>query len=126
MGLFVEIEEVSVPEPDYERLLGCHIELPKPGGRTRGHNLDVAGWVLGKHSRAVAVELLSGGEVFGRVPLEVPRPDIAAAFPGAGGAERSGFRATVGVAGTEAGLEVGVRAVLKNQRRVPVGTIRIR
>jgi peptidoglycan/xylan/chitin deacetylase (PgdA/CDA1 family) len=119
--LGVEIEEVSVPEPDPERLLGCHVELPKPG--SRGNAIEVAGWVLGKRSRAVAVELLSGGEVFRRLPLEVPRPDIAAAFPGARGAEESGFRATVGVAGmAEPGLEV--RAVLEDQGRVPIGAIR--
>ena len=122
--LLLEIEEVSLSEPDHERLWGCHIDLPEAGTRAEAPGLDVMGWVLGKGSPAVAVELVHGGTVLRRVPLNHRRPDVAEAFPGVPGAERSGFRATVSALGADPELELGVRAVLRDQRRAPIGTIR--
>jgi glycosyltransferase involved in cell wall biosynthesis len=117
--------EVALAEVDSERLLGSNIEAPQPGLRTDGHELDLTGWVLGRHSPAVAVEVMHGGTVVRRAPVEVRRSDVAAAFPEAPAAQRSGFRTRVGVAGMGE-LELRVQAVLRDQSRVPLGTIRAR
>jgi hypothetical protein len=117
--------EVALAEVDSERLLGSNIEAPQPGLRTDGHELDLTGWVLGRDSPAVAVEVVHGGIVVRRAPVQVRRPDVASAFPEAQAAQRSGFRTKVGVAGMGE-LELGVQAVLRDQSRVPLGTIRAR
>jgi glycosyltransferase involved in cell wall biosynthesis len=82
------------------------------------------GWVLGKSSPAVAVEVLSEGAVVRRLSLNARRPDIAEAFPHVPGAENSGFKATISALGTTRELELSLQAVLKDQSRVPLGVIR--
>ena len=80
---------------------------------------------MGRHSPAVAVEVVHRGIVVRRAPVQVRRPDVASAFPEAQAAQRSGFRTRVGMAGMGE-LELGVQAVLRDQSRVPIGTIRAR
>jgi hypothetical protein len=122
--ILAELKEVSLSEAD-GRLWGWHIDLPKANTQTEASAVDVVGWVLGKSSPAVAVELLhEGGKVMRRVPLNHSRPDIARAFPEVPGAENSGFRTTVSALGATQELELSVRAVLKDQSRVPLGAIR--
>jgi len=122
MGSLVEISEVTL-SPAAE-LLGCHIDRPRAGAVADAHALEVGGWALGNDTAAVGVELASDGEVFRRVPLGLPRPDLAEAFPQSPDAGTAGFAETVSLVGTAPEVEIQVRAVLKDQQRVPVGSIR--
>ncbi len=124
MGALVEILEVSHAEPLPEELHGRHLDGPKAGSVVDAHAIDVLGWVLGKSARAVAVELETVGEPFWRASLGIERPDLTEAFPNNGEAGRAGFRTTINAIGTAAEFELGVRAVLKGQVRVPIGQIR--
>ena len=124
-GAPIDVVEVALAEADGGRLWGRNIEAPQPGLRTDGHELDLAGWVVGRHSPAVAVEVVHGGTVVRRAPVSVRRPDVASAFPEVQAAQRSGFHTRVGMAGMGE-LELGVQAVLRDQSRVPLGTIRVR
>ncbi len=85
----VNIVDVSSRDLSEERLWGCNIDLPMPASRTEGYAINVAGWVLGRSSPAVAVELVNDGVVLLRVPIDILRPDIVAAFPDVSGAGRS-------------------------------------
>jgi hypothetical protein len=55
------------------------IENLKPGRLTDGHESNVWGWVLEPNSSAVPVKLGNQGRVVRRAPVDVCRPDIAAA-----------------------------------------------
>lgn len=122
MGALVKISDVTLS--GQAGLLGCHIDLPKTGTVTDAHAIEVGGWALGDGNPAVAVELASGGQVFRRVPLGLPRPDLAEAFPQSPAAGSAGFQETVSLVGTAPEVEIEVSAVLKDQRRIPVGSIR--
>jgi hypothetical protein len=124
MGALVEILDVSHAEPLPEELHGRHLDGPKAGSVVDAHAIDVLGWVLGKNARAVAVEFETAGEPFWRASLGLERPDLTEAFPNNGEAGRAGFRTTINAIGTAPEFELGVRAVLKGQVRVPIGTIR--
>jgi glycosyltransferase involved in cell wall biosynthesis len=119
----VETQEISLSGAD-ARLWGRYIDVPKAGTATEASALDLAGWVLGKSSSAVAIELTEEEMVTRRLPLNARRPDIAQAFPHVPGAENSGFRATISALGTTAEFELGLQAVLEDQSRVPLGVIR--
>jgi glycosyltransferase involved in cell wall biosynthesis len=119
-----EIVEVEPAGPD-ERLIGWGFDLPKTGTRADGPSLDIAGWVLARSAPVVAAEVNEGATVLERVTPQ-PRPDVAAAFPAQPGAEQSGFQATVSVRGRATELVLGVHAVLADESRVPLGTIRAR
>ena len=121
----LEILEASKVEVEPTLLWGHHIDQPKTATKTDGHRFRIAGWVLGRSSPAVAVELVHHDEVIRRLPMNDLRPDLAAAFPHIPEAEHAGFTTSASLVGMGE-LEVGVRAVLDDQRRVPIGIIRAR
>jgi glycosyltransferase involved in cell wall biosynthesis len=124
MGALVEIDDVSLSEPLPAEFAGRFLDEPKPGAALDAHALDVLGWALGAEARAVAVEFTIDGEVFWRAPVGVNRPDLADAFPDHAEAPHAGFRTTLNMIGTPSRFELSVSAVLKDQRRVALGTIR--
>jgi glycosyltransferase involved in cell wall biosynthesis/peptidoglycan/xylan/chitin deacetylase (PgdA/CDA1 family)/SAM-dependent methyltransferase len=120
----LDILQVSPADPTAERLWGCSIEQPVQGTQVDGRSVELRGWVLGRQSPAVAVEAVHEGVVLRRVSLSLPRPDVAAVFPHVSEAERSGFRATLSLPTIKPELELLVQAVLQDQSRVPMVSIR--
>jgi glycosyltransferase involved in cell wall biosynthesis len=121
----VEVLEVRHQYPANSRPRGCHIDLPRPG-RADGPTVEFCGWALGQDGPALAVELTCAGAVVRRLPVNHPRPDLAAAFPDVPGAAVAGFR---GFVPTPAGIgeqDFKLRAVLPGQARVPIGAVRLR
>jgi glycosyltransferase involved in cell wall biosynthesis len=118
----VEIVDLVFPETDCKPLWGYNIEIPQLGSWINNHAVDISGWVLGRGGLTAEVKVVRDGVVLQRVPTDIPRPDIAAAFPEVSGAEQSGFHTTIGVpVVTEWELEV--RALLRDQRSVPLGIV---
>ncbi len=121
----VEIVDVVNADLDAGQLRGRNIEVPKTGSRIDGDTIFVIGWVLGRSSPAVTVEVIYDGKVLQSAPIDVRRPDIAAAFPDASEAELSGFRTTVAIPNTGES-ELLVQAVLQDEGTIPLGIIRAR
>ena len=119
----IEILDVSLTETVSTRLRGCYIDTA-PGTKTAGHLAQFSGWVLGRESPAVAVELLNGGNVCRRVRISIHRPDVAEIYPRVPEAEFSGFKIQMSVLGLTPEIEFLLQAVLKDQSRVPIGVIR--
>ncbi len=123
---FVEIDSVRLAAPDTDVLHGRNVDAPKPGQRLESGNLRLVGWVLAKTETAVAVEVVADGHVIARAPVDAERPDLALAFPGVEGAGRGGFRVPLPMISAEPSVDLQVRAVLQSQRRVNLGTVRVR
>lgn len=121
----VEIEDVVKTELDAEQLQGRNIEAPKPGRRAESDKIHVVGWVVGRNSPALTVEVVHDGTVIQSAPIDVRRPDVVDAFPGVSGAEQSGFRTNVPVPNSGE-FELLVQAVFRDEGRVPLGVIRAR
>src|SRR5687768_12615482 len=100
----VEILEASLSLDTRE--LWTNLERPQSGDRMDGQAMTIAGWVVGRRKVAIAVELVIGGAVLRRVPVNQLRPDLAVALPKIKEAEHCGFRAEVVVPGP---AEVEVR-----------------
>jgi hypothetical protein len=115
----VEIIDISLSKIDSQHLWGCNIARPQK----RDNKMEIMGWILGKSSRAVAVEIISQGSVLQTVPIDVKRPDIAKAFPRVKKAKNSGFVATVGLLGLPMASELTFQAVLADGSHIPVGTL---
>jgi hypothetical protein len=120
----VNIVDVSSRDVSEEWLWGCNIDLPVPESQVGSQVIDIVGWVLGRRSPAVGVEIVSGGSVVKRVPINVHRPDIVAAFPDIPGAEQSGFRTAFELSEAAPEFELRVHAVFRDGGRVEVGVIR--
>jgi glycosyltransferase involved in cell wall biosynthesis len=82
--------------------------------------------VLGRESPAVAAELLHGSNVCRRVEINIRRPDVAAIYPRVPEAKYSGFKIQMSVLGLTSEIEFLLRAVLKDQSRIPIGVVRLR
>jgi hypothetical protein len=121
----IEVDSVQLAALDHGLLHGRNFDGPTPGQHANGQPLRLVGWVLGKATPAVAVEIVAAGRLVSRAPVDVERPDLAIAFPDVEGAGTSGFRAPVSVVGAEPFLDLRARAVLQDQRRVLLGTIRL-
>ena len=67
------------------------IDAPRAGEHSPGAGLEIAGWVIGRETRAVGIRV-EGMAVPDRVfPLDVRRPDVAADYPRFWAAAESGF-----------------------------------
>lgn len=123
MGALIEISAVSRVEPLPPELHDCFLDEPKRGAVLDARAVDVLGWVLGADGQPAAVEFELDGSVFWRAPVHAERPDLAAAFPDRPEAAAAGFKTTLNLVGTPPELELDLVVVLRDQRRVPLGTI---
>ncbi|MCY7418700.1 MAG: glycosyltransferase family 2 protein, partial [Chloroflexi bacterium] len=119
------VETLAVEQAPLDaRLVGRNIDRPRAGEWGERLGLDILGWVLGRSSPAVAVEIVQGGTVLRRAPLGHWRPDLATAFPDVPDAGRGGYSLQLELLGLrETALEL--QAVLADQSRVPLGSIRV-
>ena len=114
--------ERVVPEP--EELQGFSLELPNAGTGRDAYSFDFGGWVLGRESAAVKVELIANDGPVHQIPIVYPRADVARAYPGTSETLNVGFRVPVSVIGMTAEFHLRVQVVLENGKRVIVGYIR--
>ena len=122
----LNIQEVSLISPEYPELLwGFNIEAPTMGTTVNPSNILIGGWVIGKKSPAVKVELIRDGEVIREIPVNQHRPDVAAVFQGVPLAENSGYATEWEVTGTLPECEIFIQAVLADETRVNIGLVRL-
>ncbi len=58
-----------------------HLDRPKKGEYYSTQNFTFSGWILGKKSPIVRLELVANAQVIQTVLLNHPRPDVLAAYP---------------------------------------------
>ena len=119
------IDVVRLSQRNSDFLVDFAIDSPKKANKINPQELHVTGWVLGKYSLAVEVELSSGNRVLQITPIEKQRPDVAKAFPKFTRAEKCGFATDIDVSGLEEN-RLALTAVLKNQTRIPIGEVQFR
>jgi hypothetical protein len=125
----VEITSVSLAALDRERLAGCHLDRPQlEGGEQLGadsptYSFELEGWVVASEGRVAAVELLHDGKLLWQLPVEIPRPDVAAAHPGLADAELSGFYGPLSTLTMPAVFELELRALLADGSHAAIGVI---
>ncbi|MEZ2238927.1 FkbM family methyltransferase [Microcoleus sp.] len=118
-----EVALISVEDP--ELLWGFSIDSPTFGTHVTPSNILIGGWVIGKKSPAVKVELIRDGEVISNIPVNQHRPDVAAVFPGVPLAENSGYAIEWEIMGTLPECEISIQAVLADDTRVSIGFVRL-
>ena len=119
----VEIERVERALGAGGRLPAGWIDVPAEGQSCLGADVLVAGWGLSGNGGFSAVEARGPGGLIARAPVDLERPDIAAAFPEVAGAARSGFRFTLPLAALVDGGPVEVGLVAANGGRVLLGSL---
>ena len=122
----VQISSVQLAAVDPERLRGFALDAPLSGTETDVYSFEIAGWVLGQLVPAVAVEVHAEDKVLRRAPLDQSRADVDGRYPEVPEAKVCGFHTWIGVLGLEPGVELQVKAVLKDESRVRLAAIQWR
>jgi len=121
---FLNIQEVALISPEDPGLLwGFSIDSPTLGTQVTPSNIWIGGWILGKKSPAVKVQLIRDDEVIREIPVNHHRPDVAAVFPGVPLAENSGYGTEWEITGTFPECEISIQAVLADETRVKIGVV---
>jgi GT2 family glycosyltransferase/Flp pilus assembly protein TadD len=122
----VEVLNVSRLQDNSESLWEYSIDLPQPQPPVESSSISIAGWVLGKKSLAVAIELICNGQFLLQIPVDIPRPDVAAIYTDAPKAECVGFAKMLGVFEIPPEAELLLQAILENGSHVPLGVVELR
>jgi hypothetical protein len=123
MSSLTEIANV-VPAAPVEALAGFALDAPQPGPIGDTYAIDIRGWAVGTGSPAASVLLLQRGRLVRRLPVELDRPDVAAAHPDLAGAERSGFFGTVSALALAPRFELQIDLRLEDKTRLPLAVVR--
>lgn len=102
---------------------GFNIERPVMGVLVSGDLFVVSGWIVGKTSRAVEVNVLLSEEVIAVALVNINRPDVEGAFPAAEEAKLSGFRVDIPVVSLQGASEINLIAKLADGTQVPLANI---
>lgn len=121
MPSLVEIIDVSQESPS-NLVYDSSIERPIPGSSLDRTTLEVAGWVVGRHSPVRHVEVVNRGFTLRTISLAVPRPDVVAIHPTA--PETSGYWALTGTLGLEPEFSLEIRAFFDDDEYASIGSIR--
>jgi hypothetical protein len=106
-----------------ERLAGFHVDSPKAGESTLGHDLTVGGWAIGRDEPVDYVEIVFQGDFLGFAKLWQERPDVIEHHP-AGASTTVGWSTKVSMVGLPENFELFVRAVFADGFRERLATIR--
>ncbi|ERT04014.1 hypothetical protein M595_6048 [Lyngbya aestuarii BL J] len=121
-----EVLDVSlVSGSESESLLAFSIDYPSKGTEADSTVMDVGGWVLGKTSPAMAVELIRGDSVFRSIPLNYPRPDVAKRYSKGPSAIKCGFQMSIDISGLSTEEELLFQAVFPDENPVPMATLKL-
>ena len=117
-----EVTEVGLLPERHERLLGFEVDVPGAGVREQIHVLHVVGWVVGRESPAVSVDLIRDGTVIRVTPVRGPREDVAAAVE-VDPATDCVFHVLASLVGLGPSPRLELAVSLADGTRVPVGWI---
>jgi len=123
----IEIQEVvnfSINEPEF--LWGFNIDSPYNLYTTDKYEILLSGWILGKKTQVVSIEVISDGNVIQIIPVSYPRPDVAQIYAEASHADTTGFVAQVGVNELPTEVELLLQSVFLDETRLSIGKVKFK
>lgn len=114
---------VKTAESESDLLLAYAIDKPKKGTKKDVATIDVLGWIVGKKSPVVAVDVINGDRVLRKISIDVPRTDVGARFSTIPEAKNSGFEGTVELMGLPEEGDLFLEAVFDDESRLKIGAI---
>jgi hypothetical protein len=120
------LEIVKYTKQNGDLLWGFNIENPTETYTTDKYEMLVSGWVLGKKSQVLGVEIISDGLLLQYIPVEDDRPDVFRRFPEAESTNTPGFSSTISVDQMPTENELVVQAVFSDHHRLLLGSIKFR
>ena len=122
----VEIVDIIL-EPVNAYLWGFNIDLPQKGDKFNSYVIEIIGWVFGKKSPAMKIEIVKDERVISQALIRKPRPGVAKHYQKLPKAKKCGFVAELGIAGMpqKTTADLTIRAVLKDKTIVPLASVKL-
>lgn len=124
--VILENLDVRLSQLDSKLLWGYAIDFPRVGTQTNPYAIDIRGWVLGKSSPVIEVELIQDNAVIQNISVCQSRPDVAKLYPGEPLAEKCGFSKEVEIGMLPAKSDFLLNAVLQDNTRLALGVVRLK
>jgi hypothetical protein len=105
-------------------LSGCVIDLPRVGDPADGHVLELAGWVVGRHTPVATIEILHDTHWLTGTPVLLVRPDVTRYLELADPTLRTGFQVAMNTIGLPEVFELAVWAYLTDGPPVEFARLR--
>lgn len=122
----IQIQEVvKFPSDDPELLWGFNIDNPSSSYKTDQYQVLLSGWILGKKTQVVSLDVISNDRVIQTIPVNYPRPDVAQTYNEAADAGTSGFWAQVEAGELPTEAELYLEAVFVDRTRLPIALVKL-
>jgi hypothetical protein len=105
-------------------LSGYVIDLPRAGDPADGHVLELAGWVVGRHTPVATIEILHESQWLTGTPVLLVRPDVTQYLQLADQTVRTGFQVGMTTIGLPQAFELAVWAYLTDGPPVEFARLR--
>ena len=123
---FLENLDVRLSELDSKLLWGYAIDFPRVGTQTNPYTIDIRGWVLGKSSPVIEVELVNDNNVIKKISVARSRPDVAKLYPEVPLAKKCGFSQEVEIGMLPDESDFILNAVFQDHTRITIGVVRLK
>lgn len=119
------IDVIRVSNFENNPILAFSIDQPSKGKEGSSTVINIAGWVLGITSPAVAIELMKSDAVFCTIPLNYSRPDVLKRYHKGKSFINCGFQAEINISGLLTEDELRFQAVFPEESPVPMATLKL-
>ncbi len=119
----IEFLEAHFASGEHSKFLRFYLDNPKGGKQYRASSVEVGGWILSRTVPVIGIEVRVNDRLVDRLPVNQPRPDVAADYSDHPDAPQSGFAARVNLNGAEHHVRVHLAALLANNQSVALATL---
>ncbi|MGB3404537.1 MAG: glycosyltransferase [Microcoleaceae cyanobacterium] len=117
-------EVIKLISPNNSPLIGCALDEPKQNSKVDTSSIRIAGWVIGRASKVIEVEIVWNGSVIHSTKVTRSRPGVGKLYPQKPESSQSGFVTLIAQGSTLIDSNVLVQAVLQDQSRIPMYLVR--
>ena len=122
----VEILAVHQPRPDDPRLLGNSVNFPEPGASIEAYSIPIKGWVVGRRSRAVRVDVIHERMPLLSIPVAQRRPDVMKQNPQLPADQPCGYTSSLSMVGLPRQFDLRLQAVFEDGQRMQLAVVQVR
>jgi len=99
------------------------ISIYKRGDQIPGSILELQGWLVGRDSKIVALQIIHNSSLIAEVPVNIPRPDVLKAIPCYSADCNFGYQARLNVENLSDQFELALYSVFQNGTRSIAGLV---
>ncbi|MEL7035965.1 MAG: hypothetical protein AAFO04_10160 [Cyanobacteria bacterium J06592_8] len=119
------LDVIRVSNLETTPVLAFSIDKPSKGTEDSSTVIEIGGWVLGRTSRAIAIELIKNDAVFHTISLNYSRPDVVKRYSKGPSFLNCGFQTKINISGLSTEDELRFQAVFAEESPVAIAILKL-